>query len=155
MAIGQEYKHKQEALYKQATLPLGAYKSPLLARQQAKKAQLTGLLAPQQKEQIARSKQQASENMQVMAAARLERLKIHLQLTDDQETKLKAQESAMRTQLQSIRENENLLPDQKREQMIALFSKQKDALASVLTPDQLAKLNDMRGNGRKGPGVGK
>ena len=71
-------------------------------------------------------------------------MKIHLQLSDDQATKIKAQDLTFRTQVQSIRDNDDLLPDQKREQMQTLFARQKDAMASILTADQQAKLKNDR-----------
>jgi hypothetical protein len=115
---------------------------------------MQALLTDDQKRQIAEAKQRASDNAQVMAAAHLERMKISLQLTDDQASKIKSQNEAFRAQVQAIRANDNLLPDQKREQMKALFDKQKADFASVLTPDQQAKLKDMHSHfgGRRGPG---
>lgn len=152
MAINTDFRKKQEALYKQDNLTLGAYKAQLVALQKDRKAKSLALLTPGQQQEIARSKQHAAENQQVMAAARLERLKIRLQLSDDQEAKIKTQEADLRTQMQKIRENEDLLPDQKREQMQALFAKQKDAFTALLTPDQQAKLKEDHHRGPGGPG---
>ncbi len=153
-AINMDYRHKETDLYKQDNLTLGAYKSQLVTLQKEKKAKLQALLTPQQQQQIAQFKSRAAENGQVMAAARLERMKIHLQLTDDQEAKIKSQDADFRSQLQRIRNNDDLLPDQKREQMMALFTKQKDALTAVLTPDQQAKLKAERGRGGRFGGGG-
>jgi hypothetical protein len=144
VAINSEFKRKQEDLYKQDNLTLGAYKAQLLALQKDRKSKTEGLLTADQKQEVAKGKQRASDNEQVMAAARLERLKLSLQLSDDQEAKIKSQETSFREQLLSIRNNEDLLPDQKRDQMKALFSKQKDAITAVLTPDQQTKLKSMR-----------
>lgn len=151
-AINTEFKRKQEDLYKQDNLTLGAYKAQLLALQKDRKSRTEALLTPDQKQEIAKSKQRASDNEQVMAAARLERLKLNLQLSDDQEAKIKSQEASFRAQLLSIRSNDDLLPDQKRDQMKALFDKQKDAMASILTPDQQAKLKQMHPEGHRGGG---
>jgi hypothetical protein len=154
VAINTEFKRKQEDLYKQDNLTLGAYKAQLLALQKDKKSRTAGLLTADQKQQVDKWKQRASDNAQVMAAARLERLKLNLQLSDDQEAKIKTQEASFREQLLAIRDNDGLLPDQKRDQMKALFAKQKDAMASVLTTDQQAKLknshSDMHRPGRQG-----
>jgi hypothetical protein len=152
--IDADYRKKREDLYKQDNLTLGAYKSQLVALDKDRKSKMQGLLTDDQKKQIVASKQRASDNAQVMAAARLERMKINLQLTDDQASKIKSQGEAFRAQAQAIRDNDNLLPDQKREQMKALFDKQKADFASVLTPDQQAKLKDMHSHfgGRRGPG---
>jgi len=154
MSITTEYKRKQEDLYKQDNLTLGAYKTQLVALQKEKKGKMEGLLTPDQKQSVAKWKQSRSENEQVMAAARLERLKIRLQLSDDQEAKLKSQEADFRAHMLTIRSNDDLLPDQKRAQVMALFSKQKDAMASVLTADQLAKWKDMHQGRHFGEGQG-
>lgn len=140
MAIETDYRHKQADLYKQDNLTLGAYKAQLVALNKEKKTKLKALLTPEQQQQIAQRKTRASDNAQVMEAAHLERMKINLQLSDDQASKLKAQDLSFRTQAQGIRENDDLLPEQKRDQMQSLFAKQKDAIASILTPDQQAKL---------------
>jgi hypothetical protein len=80
-------------------------------------------------------------------------MKIRLNLSDEQAATLKSQQANLRSQFQSIRENDNLLPQQKMEQMKALAMKRQDALKSVLTPDQLSKFQAMHtrhwgGNGQ-------
>ncbi len=153
-SIDADYRKKKEELYKQDNLTLGAYKSQLIGLDKDRRSKMQALLTDDQKKQIADSKQRAAENAQVMAAAHLEWMKISLQLTDDQASKIKAQSETFRAQVQAIRENDNLLPDQKREQMKALFDKQKADFASVLTPDQQAKFKDMHAHlgGTRGPG---
>jgi Spy/CpxP family protein refolding chaperone len=78
-----------------------------------------------------------------MAAAHLERMKIKLNLTDAQAATIKTQQQNMRKQMQSIRENDNLMREQKMEQMKALFAKNKEAMKSVLTPEQFSQLENM------------
>jgi hypothetical protein len=111
--------------------------------QKDKNAKTQALLTPAQKDQIAKSRQRAAENMQVMAAARMERLKIRLGLSDQQVATLRTKEEAMHTQLRTIHENDDLLPQQKMEQFKDVMSKRKDIIKSVLTPDQLTKFNSM------------
>lgn len=151
--IDADYRKKKADLYKQDNLTLGAYKSQLVGLDKDRRSKMQALLTDDQKKQIADAKQRASDNAQVMAAARLERMKINLQLTDDQASKIKSQSEAFRSQVQAIRDNDNLLPDQKREQMKALFDKQRTDFAAVLTPDQQAKFKDMHAHfgGRRGP----
>jgi hypothetical protein len=150
MTINMEYRNKQRDLYKQDNLTLGAYKSQLLSLQKEKRTKEKGLLTADQQTQLTQWHQRASENQQVMAAARLERLTIHLQLTDAQAAKIKAQEVDFMSHVQSIRNNDELMPDQKRDQMKSLFTQHQEAMASILTPDQLTKFKAMRHRG--GPG---
>jgi hypothetical protein len=143
MAINMEYRKKSTDLYKNDNLKLGEYKAQLLALQKDKKSKLQNLLTPEQKTKIAEQKKRRDENMQVMAAARLERMKIKLNLTDQQAATIKSQEQNMRTQMRSIRENDNLMAYQKMEQMKSLAEKHKAEIKSVLTPEQQTQFDNM------------
>ena len=91
MTINKDYKQKSERLlFKQDNITLKQYKAGLIALQKEKKAKLQALLTPQQNDEIAARRKRMAENAQVMEVARLERLKLHLNLTDDQVAKIKA-----------------------------------------------------------------
>src|SRR5438034_11156950 len=97
-----------------------------MALQKNRHSKMEALLTPQQKEQVARRKKMADENRQVAEAARMERLKLRLKLSDDQVTKIKAGQADLHSQVRSIHENDNLLPQEKMEQMKGLMAKRKD-----------------------------
>jgi len=142
-AINMDYRKKSADLYKMDNITLKEYKSQLLALQKDKKNKTQALLTPEQKNEMAEFKKKREENAQVMAAAHLERMKIKLNLTDQQTATIKSQEQNLRVQMKSIRENDNLMREQKMEQMKALFAKQKDAIKSVLTPEQQSQFENM------------
>jgi Spy/CpxP family protein refolding chaperone len=141
--INKEYRKKQADLYKNDNLTLGQYKSQLLALRKEKKNKFQSLFTPEQKNKIADFKKKRAENAQVMAAAHLERMKINLKLSDQQAATIKSQQQKLREQMQSIRENDNLMREQKMEQIKALLAKQKDAIKSVLTPEQQSQFESM------------
>ncbi len=141
--INTDYHNKAAGLFKNDNMTLGQYKAALIALQKDKKSKMQALLTPEQKERLAKAKQRMSENRQVMAAARMERLKIRLNLTDQQVTALRAKEEALHAQLKAIHENDDLLPQQKMEQYKELSGKRKDILKSVLTPDQQTRFSEM------------
>jgi Spy/CpxP family protein refolding chaperone len=151
MAINKDFKQRSEALFAQDNSTLKQYKAGLIALQKDKKAKLAALLTPQQKNEMAERRKRMTENIQVMEVARLERLRLHLNLTDDQVAKLKAGQENLRSQVKAIHENDNLLPREKREQMKALMAKRTDTYKSVLTPDQYTQFEKMHHHGR-GPG---
>jgi hypothetical protein len=153
MAINKDFKQRSEALFAQDNITLKQYKAGLIALQKDKKAKLAALLTPQQKNEMAERRKRMTENAQVMEVARLERLRLHLNLTDDQVAKLKAGQENLRSQVKAIHENDNLLPQEKREQMKALMAKRTDTYKSVLTPDQYTQFEKMHHHGR-GPGGG-
>jgi Spy/CpxP family protein refolding chaperone len=159
MAINKEYHDKSADLFKKDNITLREYKAGLLALQKDKSSKTEALLTPQQKEQTARRKKMAEENRQVAEAGRMERLKLRLKLSDDQVSKIKAGQEGLRTQVKSIHDNDNLLPQEKMEQMKGLMAKRKDVFKSVLTPEQYTQFEQMmqhrRGfghEGHEGPG---
>ena len=143
MAINMEYKKKSADLYKNDNLKLGEYKAQLLALQKDKKSKMQNLLTPEQKTKIAEQKKKRDENMQVMAAARLERLKIKLNLTDQQEASIKSKEQNFRSQMHSIRENDNLMAYQKMDQIKSLSEKNRAEIKLLLTPEQQTQFENM------------
>ena len=150
MTINKDYKQKSEDLFKQDNITLKQYKAGLIALQKEKKAKLHALLTPQQNDEITARRKRMAENAQVMEVARLERLKLHLNLTDDQVAKIKAGQENLRSQVKAIHENDNLLPQEKRDQMKTLLAKRNDTYKTVLTPDQYTQFEKMHHHG--GPG---
>jgi hypothetical protein len=143
-AINRDYRTKAADLFKNDNQTLGQYKAGLLALQKDRKSKLQALLTPEQKEQMEKRRQRATENAQVRAAARMERLKIHLNLSDQQVATIKSKEADLRSRMQDLHSNDGLLPREKREKFKELGAQRRDIVKSVLTPDQLAKFNDMR-----------
>jgi hypothetical protein len=150
MAFNKEYHQKAADLFKQDNITLKQYKAGLLALQKDKKAKMEALLTPLQKDEMALQRKRMTDNAQLMADHRLERLKQSLSLTDDQVTKLKAGQDNLRTQARAIHENENLLPQEKREQLKQLMATRNDNLKTVLTPDQYSKFQQMMTHRRPG-----
>jgi Spy/CpxP family protein refolding chaperone len=142
-SINETYRKNAADLYKNDNLTLREYKSQLLALQKEKRSKMKALLTPEQKDQVAKWKKQAGENAQVRDAAFLERMRLRLQLSDAQAANIKSQRVSLRTQMQSIHENEDLLPYQKMEQIKAMRDKNKDIMKSVLTPEQLTEFENM------------
>jgi len=150
MAITKEYRQKRADLFKQDNLTLKQYKAGILTLEKEKKSKLQALLTPEQKDQLAANRKRVDENRQVREAARLERLKLHLNLTEDQVAKLKTGNENLRSQARAIHEDDNLLPEQKREQLKALMAKRNDNYKSILTPDQYTEFEKMMSHRRAG-----
>ncbi|HXB92552.1 MAG TPA: hypothetical protein VNU72_09695, partial [Puia sp.] len=152
MAINKDYRQKSADLFKKDNITLREYKAGLVALSKEKKSKLEGLLTQQQKDERTARMSRMSENSQVRQAAFLERLKLRLSLSDDQVAKIKTGENNWRSQLKALHDNDNLLPQQKREQMMDLMTKQKEVIKSALTPEQQTKFDEMsRRRGPRGP----
>jgi len=151
--INKDYRQRSSDLFKKDNITLREYKASLLALQKEKKSRLEALLTQKQKDEIAAHHKRQAENMQVMAAARMERLKLRLNLSDDQVTKIKAGQQDLHNQLKAIHDNPDLLPQQKMEQLKTLMAKRNDTYKSVLTPEQYSQFEQMsrRRDGFGGP----
>ena len=142
-AINKDYRQKREGLFKQDNITLKEYKQGLIALEKDRKSKLQGLLTPDQKSAMDARRKRQDDNRQVMAAAHLERLRLNLNLTDDQVARIKAGQRDLRTRAHAIHENDNLLPQEKHEQMKALMATRNDNFKSILTPEQYTKFQQM------------
>ena len=141
--INDGYRQQMAALEGNDKLPLGDYKKQLADLRKKHEAQVQSVFTAEQQKQLADFKTQREQNMQVRGAAHLEKLKLQLGLNDDQVAKIKAQHEQLRTQVKALHENTSLLPEQKKAQMQTLLAQEKDQLKTVLTPDQVAKLDSL------------
>ena len=148
--INKDYHQRSADLFKKDNSTLREYKAGLLALQKEKKSKLEALLTQKQKDERTARLRKMAEDRQVMAAARMERLKLHLGLSDDQVAKIKAGQEDLRNQAKAIHENDSLLPGEKMEQMKTLMAKRNDTFKAVLTPEQYSQYEKMshgRGHG--------
>lgn len=139
-AIRENASKQIATLYNNDKLSLGDFKKKKAAILKEQKEKMEGLLTTEQKTKLAEGKKRMADNMQVQAAARLERMKINLGLKDEQVAKIKTAQTQLREKMKALHEDESLLPEQKKAQMKALMDQQKESLKSVLTAEQLAKL---------------
>jgi len=121
-AINKDFHQKSAVLFKQDNLTLKQYKAGLLALEKDRKDKVAALLTPEQKDQLAQRNKQSEENVQVREAARVERLKLRLNLNDEQVAKLKAGQESLHNQAKAIHSNADLLLLEKREQLKALMA---------------------------------
>lgn len=143
-AINESYEKQIAVLYGNDKLRLGEYKTKVGALRKERKDKLAAILTPEQRGKIEAFKNKREENQQVMAAARLERMKIELSLKDDQVTSIKAAEVTLREQMIALHEDETILPELKRGQMKSLIEKHKETVKAILTPQQLNILDSTR-----------
>ena len=153
--VNEDYRRQLTALQSNNSLSLGDYKTQLTALQKSHRDQVKNVFTDEQKKVMADRREKMKTNMQARGTARLDKMKTTLGLTDDQVAKIKTQREQLHTQATAIRKNDKLLPEEKRNQMRTLFSQQKEQLKTVLTPDQITKLESMkkdhiRGGGRRG-----
>lgn len=133
----------QELKKKEATITVKDYKAQQQALNKKRQEQFQQILTPSQKEQAAKMKAEKGKRGPAMAKKHQQKMKQELGLTDDQSAKLNTLRQDTRKQVESIRNNQALTEDQKKEQTMAAFKKQREEMKSVLTPEQVKKMEAM------------
>jgi Spy/CpxP family protein refolding chaperone len=145
-AYNEEFRKQEQELNKNESITVKEFRDKKYALKQERKAKFESLLTPEQKEKLKQLKLQHQQQHEMMAAKRLDKMKMKLGLSDDQVAQLKAQQKEMHDKLMAIKENENLSRTDKKEQLEALRTESKDNFKKILTPDQLNKMEEFRKN---------
>lgn len=143
--INSDFRNKMMELKKHDEITVKEYKSQLSSLQKDHKSQLQALLTTEQKDQLAKMKKDRMDKAKTHALARTEKMKTKLGLTDEQASKLKDLRTGTMTKIKSIHADNALSHEQKREQIKGLVMQQKDQLKTILTPEQLQQLEQMKG----------
>ncbi|MFY7898987.1 MAG: hypothetical protein ACOVNY_02310, partial [Chitinophagaceae bacterium] len=143
-AIQENYKKEMVTLKKTDQLTLGEFKKKTAQLSKERKTKMNSLLTNEQKQKIASHKQKMQENKQVHAAAKLERMRLQLNLDEKQVAALKANQDKGFESMNNIINNENLDKQSKKEALHELKNSQVANLKKVLTQEQLLKLESMK-----------
>jgi len=142
--INSDYHKKLMDLKKHDEITVKEFKSQVGALHTAHRAQIQALLTPEQKDQLAKMKQNRMEKAKTHAVARAEKMKTKLGLTDTQASQLKDIRTDMMTKIKSIHSDNSLSQEQKREQIKSMAMQQKEQLKTILTAEQLQQLEQMK-----------
>jgi Spy/CpxP family protein refolding chaperone len=142
--------HKQmEELKKNDNITVKEWKSRMETLRKDQKTKMQAILTPDQKTQIEKMKAEHKAMQEIDAKARMEKMKLHLGLTDDQVGKINKNRTEMMEKMKALRENDKMDAEKKKEQMHDLMKKQKDEMKSILTEEQMKKFQEGH---KQGPG---
>ena len=139
-----EFHKKLMELKKNEDITVREYKARMHALQKEHRTAFQSILTQEQKDRIAKMKQERIQHAKTNMAARSERMKSKLGLSDAQASQLKAIRTDMAAKIKAIHADSALTRDQKHEQVKNLVVQQKDQLKNILTPEQLQQLQQMR-----------
>jgi small-conductance mechanosensitive channel len=108
------------------------------------KEDMSALLSKEQKEQIEKYKVDRKKMAEIDANARMEKMKLRLDLNDDQMARIKKQRSETLEKRKAIHENRSQDMMKKRVEMKTLIQKNKENMRSILTEEQLKKMKETR-----------
>ncbi len=136
-------KAKMEALKKQDNLTVKEMRERKMALMQEQKAQMESILTAEQKATIASRKTSMDSKRKNMEGQRGEAMKDKLGLSNEQAAKLKAQNEINKEKIKAIQANQSLSMEQKKAQMKAVRDAAKTERQSILTAEQLKKMEQM------------
>jgi Spy/CpxP family protein refolding chaperone len=140
----ESFRKQMEELKKNDNITVKEWKSRMEALRKDNKAKLDGILTNEQKVQIEKMKAEHKAMQEVDAKARMEKMKIHLGLTDEQAEKLKKNHEEMAEKMKALRENDKIDAEKKKEQMKELMKQNKEKMKSILTEEQIKKMQEGR-----------
>lgn len=140
-AIHQEFATKAKTLKNDDNITRGEFKTRMKALHEQKKNEVNALLTKEQQQQLKELKKSKHKEK---ATARLNRLTKELQLTKEQQASVQLKQKEIQSQIRNIRENNSLAENSKKEQLKQLHKQQKDYLKSLLTAEQIQKLESLK-----------
>lgn len=130
---------------KEATITVKDYKAQLQALGKKRRSEADNVFTPEQKAQL--QQMRAERKRKFETAGKKERhknMQSTLGLSEDQSTQLKALREYTQKKVKGIRENQALTDSQKKEQVRAVFKQQREDMKSILTPEQMKKMEGFR-----------
>ena len=142
-SINADAKKQMAELKKNDNITVKDYKSREQAIRKEQHEKMMALLTPDQKTQLDKMKQDRMAKGKERHQRGLEKMKTQLNLTDDQVTRLKASHDGFEAKASEIKSNSSLSADQKKEQFKELAKQQREETKSILTKEQLQKMQEL------------
>lgn len=143
--MNEEFRTKMMDSRKNDNITVKEWKGRMETLRKDHKTKMEGLLTGEQKAQIEKMKTERKAMRDIDAKARMGKMKIRLGLSDEQASKFSKNHSEMEEKMKALRENKTLDGEKKREQMEELMKEQKEKMKSILTEEQMKKLQERKG----------
>jgi len=143
-SLNEDYRKQMAELKKHEDITVKEWKSRMESIRKEHRSKVDQVFTPEQKTKMEQLKQDRQKKMKERGKKRMETMKKELNLTADQEAALKQQQEQMKAKLKSLREDKSLSEEQKKIEMKKFREQQHQSLKSILTEEQLNKLQQQR-----------
>ncbi|NOT94016.1 hypothetical protein [Ferruginibacter sp.] len=138
------YKKQLQELNKNENITVKEFRDKKSALHKDQQAKMQSLLTLEQKNQMAQMKAEHKAKAEQHYAARMDKMKTRLNLSDNQVAKMKAQRGEMSAKLKAIKEDDKMDRVAKQEKLMALKTQMKDDRKKIFTAEQLQKMEEMK-----------
>jgi Spy/CpxP family protein refolding chaperone len=143
--INEDYKTQMTDLKKsEDKITVAEWKSKMATIRKDHHEKVEKVLTDEQKANLKKMRHENKHEMRKHGGRNLEHMKKELNLTDDQVNALKKNREDMAQKFKAMREDKNLSEDQKKAEMKEFRKQQHESLKSILTPEQLQKLEQQK-----------
>jgi len=146
----ESFRKQMEELKKNDNITVKEWKSRMETLKKDQRTKMQSILTSDQKAQLEKMKAEHKAMNEIDAKARMEKMKLHLGLTDEQAARMKKSHTEMAEKMKALREDDKMDAEKKKEKMKELMEKQKEQMKSILTEEQMKKLQEDRKHGPDG-----
>src|SRR5258705_4683606 len=146
----ESFRKQMEELKKNDNITVKEWKSRMETLRKDQRTKMQSILTNDQKAQLEKMKAEHKAMSEIDAKARMEKMKLHLGLTDEQAAKMKKNHTEMAEKMKALREDDKMDAEKKKEKIKELMEKQNEQLKSILTEEQMKKLQEGRKHGPDG-----
>jgi hypothetical protein len=150
--LNEDFRKKMMDLRKKDDITVKEWKKQMDDLRKKHHEEMQSLLTKEQKDRIVKMKEERKKMAEIDANARMEKMKLRLQLSNEQAEKMKKQRSELQQKIKALHENKSLNMQQKREEMKKLMENQKQEMKSILNEEQLKKMQELKKHGPRKPG---
>lgn len=143
-SINEDFKKQMEELKKNEDITVREWKGRMQTIRKDHMDKIQGLLTADQKATIKKSMEDRGAKFQARSKERMEKMQKDLGLSQQQVDELKKNHDDLREKMKALHDNKSLTTEQKRTEIKEFRKQQHESLKSILTADQLKKLEEMR-----------
>jgi Spy/CpxP family protein refolding chaperone len=143
----ESFRKQMEELKKNDNITVKEWKNKKETLLKEQKARMQSILTPGQKAQIEKIRTEKKAMHEIDAKARMEKMKIHLGLSDEQSAKINKNRTETMEKMKALKSDDKMDLEKKKVKMKELMQKQKEQMKSILTEEQLKKMKEGRKQG--------
>jgi len=143
-SLNEDYRKKMDELRKKDDILVKDWRNQMTELNKKHRENMQDLLSKEQKAQIEKMKLERKKIAAIDGNARMEKMKVRLDLSNDQMEKVKKQRMESLEKMKAIRENRSLDMMKKREEMKTLMQKRNENMKSILNEEQMKKMKETR-----------
>ena len=137
--LNENFRKQMTELRKKEDITVKEWRNQAMELNKKHREEMRNLLTNEQKDRMEKFKLERKQMTDIDADAKLEKMKLRLDLNKEQFEQLKKQRAETMEKMRSIRENNAMDMMNKRAEIRALMERRRENMKSILTEDQMKK----------------